>query len=185
MASIEQSETPQKSLTSRAITAGVYIAGVGIALNVVYYLAGLNESLMTNAALKWLNNLVLFGINFFFIYKAAQQHRDIDKGGYLNVGGGIGLGTLAGLVTGIISAFWVAIFMGFIAPEMIDQIKEVAMAEMEKSGQSEEQIEQAMKYASFFFSPTFFAIATLFFSTFFGFLAGLLSGLILKKERPL
>lgn len=183
MANFEQTDTPQKTLASRAVTAGVYIAGIGILLNLITYVAGLNEALMTNTALKWGNNLLLFGITFYFIHNAAQLHRDIDLGGVFSTGQGLGLGTIAGLVAGLITAVWVVIFMGFIAPEMMDQIKEISMQEMERSGQSEEQIEQAMEYASFFFSPTFFAIVTVIFSVFVGFLAGLISGLMLKKER--
>jgi len=183
MANFEQTDNPQKTLTSRAVTAGAYIAGIGIALNLITYVAGMNEALMANTALKWGNNLLLFGISFYFIYNAAKQHRDIDLGGVFSTGQGLGIGTITGLVSGIISAVWIVIFMGFIAPEMMDQIKEISMQEMERSGQSEEQIEQAMEYASFFFSPTFFAIVTVIFSTFVGFLAGLVSGLMLKKER--
>ncbi len=182
MANFEQTDTPQKTLSSRAVTAGVYIAGIGILLNLITYVAGLNETLMTNTALKWGNNLLLFGITFYFIYNAAQLHRGIDLGGVFSTGQGLGLGTIAGLVAGLITAVWLVIFMGFIAPEMMDQIKEIAMQDMERSGQSEEQIEQAMEYASFFFSPVFFAIVTVIFSVFVGFLAGLISGLMLKKE---
>lgn len=185
MANFEQSGTPQKTLSNRAITAGAYAAGVGIVLGLIFYLAGMNKTMMTNNTLKWLNNLLLFGILFYFVYKATQQHRDIDRGGYLSAGNGIGLGTLAGLISGIISAVWTVVFMTIIAPEMISEIKEITMEEMARQGQSEEQIDQAMEYAAFFFSPTFFSIVVVLFYLFMGLIAGLISGLILKKERPL
>lgn len=185
MENLDTSATPQKTFFNRALTAALYMAGIGIALNLIFYVTGLNEPMMTDNTLKWVNNLVLIGITFYFIYKATQLRRDIDLGGYLSVGNGIGLGTMAGLLSGVISAVWVAVFMGLIAPDMIDKIKEITATQMAESGQSEEQIEQAMEFSAFFFSPTFFAIVTVFFSVFIGFLSGLVSGLILKKERPL
>lgn len=185
MAIADQTGTPQKSLFNRAMTAAIYISVVAIALNLVFYVTGLNEPMMTNTALKWLNNLILFGITFFFIHKAAQLRRDVDQEGYFSISNGMGLGTLTGLLAGVINAVWVLIFMGLIAPDLIDTIKEIATEQMMQSGQSEEQIEKAMEFSAFFFSPTFFAIVTVIFLTFLGFLAGIVSGLILKKERPL
>jgi hypothetical protein len=185
MANLDQSEAPRKSLTNRAVTAGAYAAGAGIALGLISYVTGLSETMMKNSALNWLNNLILFGIIFYFIYKAAQQYRNLDNDGFLSVGQGIGIGTLAGLASGVITAIWMMIFMGVIAPDMMDKIKEITMQQMQEKGQTEEQIEQAMEFSAFFFSPVFFAIVTLFFSIFIGFLAGLVSGLMLKKERPL
>ncbi len=72
MANLDQSEAPRKSLTNRAVTAGAYAAGAGIALGLISYVTGLSETMMKNSALNWLNNLILFGIIFYFIYKAAQ-----------------------------------------------------------------------------------------------------------------
>jgi cation transport ATPase len=184
MANFDQSETPRKSLTNRATTAGAYAAGVSILLGLIIYLAGMNKQMMADTTLKWLNNLLLFAILFYFVYKAAQQYRDIDRGGYLSIGNGLGLGTLAGVIAGLISAVWTVVFMIFIAPEMSAQIKEITMEQMAQSGQSEEKIEEAMKYMDFFLSPTFFAIMVVLFYVFLGFLAGLVSGLMLKKERP-
>lgn len=181
---LNQSDTPRKTLAQRAMTAALYSTGIGIALGLIFYVAGLNETMMRNPALNWANNFLLFAVAFYFIYTAAKTHRDHDLGGYLSVGQGLGLGTLAGLISGLINAVWIVIFMNFIASDMADQIKQVTMEQMEKQGLSEEQIEQNMEFASFFMSPVFLAIATVFFMVFIGFLSGLISGLMLKKDRP-
>ncbi len=175
---------PKKTLNNRAMTAGLYIAGATIVLGLVIYVAGLNEMMMTNKPLSWLNNLLNLGIMFYFIHTAIRLYRDQDNGGYLTAGNGMGLGSLAGLVAGIITAIWMVIFMTFIAPDILDMTKRVTMEQMQENGQSEEQAEQFMEMSAMFFSPAFIGIMTAIFSVFFGFLCGLVSGLIQKRERP-
>lgn len=174
---------PKKTLTSRAITAGLYIAVASIALGLVVYVAGLNETLMTNKPLSWLNNLLSLGIMFYFIHTALRLYRDQDNGGYLTTGNGMALGSLAGLVGGVIAAVWTVIFMTFIAPDLLDMTKRVTMEQMQESGQSEEQVEQFMEMSAMFFSPAFIGVMVVLVSLFFGFLSGLVSGLIQKRER--
>ncbi len=183
MDQLDNASPPQKTLASRATMAGLYIAAATIVLGLIVYVAGLNETLMTNKPLSWANNLLSLGIMFYFIHTALRLYRDQDNGGYATVGNGIGLGTLAGLVAGIVTAIWTVIFMTFIAPDILDMTRRVTMEQMQESGQSEEQVEQAMEMASMFFSPVFIGIMIAVFSVFFGFLCGLVSGLIQKRER--
>ena len=163
--------------------AGLLTAGIVSLVGLLVYVTGFNETLMTNKPLSWLNNLLTLGIMFYFVNKAALVFRDTDNSGFLSIGQGIGLGTLAGLVAGIASGLWSYIFMVFIAPDMLDTIKQVSMEQMQKSGQSEEQIDKAMEMMGMFFSPAFIAAIMIFFFLFIGFLSGLISGLIQKRER--
>ncbi|MEO6759979.1 MAG: DUF4199 domain-containing protein, partial [Saprospiraceae bacterium] len=78
---------------------------------------------------------------------------------------------------------WAYIFMAYIAPDLIESIKQVTIEQMQKNGQSEEQVDEAMEVASMFLSPGFIALMIPFFSLFLGFLSGLVSGLIQKKDR--
>ncbi|HNG89506.1 MAG TPA: DUF4199 domain-containing protein [Saprospiraceae bacterium] len=167
----------------RALLAGAYAAAVGAVISLIFYVTGLDKMMLESQALSWLNRLILLGVTFYFIYKGVEAHRDRDLGGYISVGKAVGLGTLAGLVNGLLSAIWIYIFMNFVAPEMLDTIKEVAMRQMEEQGQSEEQIEQSMKIASSFFSAGFMSIITLFFSLILGVISGLISGLALKRDQ--
>lgn len=184
MDTLDSTTVPQKTLASRAVMAGLLSAGVTSLLGLLVYVTGMNETLMTNKPLSWLNNLLTLGIMFYFVNAAVRMFRDQDNSGYVSVGQGIGLGTLAGLVAGIVSAVWSYIFMTFIAPDMIETIKQVSMQQMQESGQSEEQIDQAMEMAGMFFSPAFVAAMIVFFLLFIGFIAGLISGFMQKRERP-
>ncbi len=175
---------PKKTLSQRAMTAALIITGVGILVNLVFYITGLDIESLTNPAVSWLNRIILIGVTYYLIHAGLKSHRDVDLGGYVSVGQGISMGTLAGLISGILSAVWFFLFTTFIATDMMDKIKEVSLQQMqEQSGQSAEQAEQALEMMSFFFSPVFFAIIVVVFSIFFGFLCGLVAGLVLKKEK--
>lgn len=174
---------PEKSLLQRATTPGLYAAGAGIVVGLIFYVTGLDMEMITNSGLNWFNRLLLMGLTYYFIHVAIKQRRQEDLGGYLSVGQGIGLGTLAGLVSGVVSAVWFYIFTTFIATDMLDKIKEISIEEMQKKGQSAEQAEQAMEMMSSFFSPGFMAVMVIIFSIIIGLLCGLVGGLILKREK--
>ena len=175
---------PKKTLSQRATTAGLIIAGAGILLNLVFYVTGMDMEMLTNPTLSWINRILLIGISYYFTQAALRSHRDEDLGGYLSIGQGIGLGTLAGLIAGIISAVWFYIFTTFIATDMMDKIKQISLEQMQEQGQSAEAAEKAMEMMSFFFNPVFFAVVVVISSVFFGFLCGLVAGLVLKKDKP-
>ncbi|MFN0213352.1 MAG: DUF4199 domain-containing protein [Saprospiraceae bacterium] len=184
MDTIDNSE-PKKTLSQRAMTAALYVTGAGILVNLVFYVTGMDMEMLSNPAISWLNRILLIGITYYFIQAALRVHRDEDLGGYVSVGQGIGMGSLVGLISGILSAIWFFIFTSFIATDMMDKIKEVTLEQMQENGQSAEAAEQAMEMMSFFFNPVFFAIVVVISSIFFGLLCGLVAGLVLKKDKPL
>jgi len=174
-----------KKISQRAWTAGLLIAGIGILVNLVFYVTGWDIEMISNPELSWANRILLIGITYYFIQAGLKSHRDEDLGGYVSVGQGVSLGTLAGLFSGLLSAVWFFFFSTFVATDMIDKIKDVSLQQMEAQGQSAEQAEQAMEMMSIFISPTFIAIMVVISSVFFGLLCGLVAGLVLKKEKPM
>jgi hypothetical protein len=113
------------------------------------------------------------------IVMAIKFHRDNELGGFLKLGRGIGVGTLTGLVIGVISAVWMIIFMKFIAPDMSEAIMDAAL-ENAQPGQEE----MTEKMAGYFTNPFMLAGFSLLGSVVIGFLTGLIGGAIMKKEPP-
>ncbi|MEI6408973.1 MAG: DUF4199 domain-containing protein [Bacteroidota bacterium] len=177
----DPAKTPYRN---HAFRAGLIIAGISIFLSLILYLTGGTENLMKNKSLSWANNLLSFGLTLWFIYSACLQHRQQDLGGYISIGRCLGIGSLSGLIAGLISGIWTVLFMNVIAPEVLDQIKEVTMQQMADQGQSEAQIEKAMEVMKIFFTPTVFFITAAVVSTISGFFAGLISGFVVQKARP-
>lgn len=104
-----------------------------------------------------------------------------NNDGLLSLGESNKLGAAIGLITGIISVLYIALFANIIEPDFVQKIGEVAENKLRESGTfTEEQISQQIEMQSTFFWVTYPFI--LIFSIFFGFLFGLITGLFTKKK---
>jgi Protein of unknown function (DUF4199) len=166
-----------------ATRTGFFIAAIIVGFGLITYLMGLNEMMMTNTTAKMVNNLITFLMPIIFIFYTCKQHRDRDLGGFIGIGRCLGLGTMGGIVAGLIIGIWSYAFLKFISPETMDLIKQMAIQEAVKSGQSADMAEEGIEKASFMFKPLLFAVISLFTYIFLGFIGGLIGGLFLKKER--
>lgn len=157
---------------------GGIVAVVLIIFGLVTHLTGVSDpaNTGTNQALGCVNYIVII----VGAVMAIKFHRGNELGGYISLGRSMGVGTLTGLVIGVISAIWMVVFMLFIAPDMGEAIKDAAM-EQAQPGQEE----MTEKMVGIFTSPYVLAGITFMGSVFLGFLTGLIGGAIMKKERPL
>ncbi len=171
------------SYRQQAIRAGLILAVISIFISLITYVGGLTEMMLKNQSISTVLNFISFGIALYVMYDTCIKHRQQDLGGYIRLGRCMGIGTLSGLVSGLIYGVWAVIFMTYIAPEMMDQIMNSSMEKMAEKGLSESDIEAQMKIAGMFFTPTAFFFISLFSGIFMNFLAGLIIGLVVKKER--
>jgi uncharacterized protein DUF4199 len=152
----------------------------GLAMN----LAGLVDYANQGGTGNTIASILQYGIMITVVVLAIKTHRDDDLGGYITLGRSLGVGTLTGLILGIITAIWAYIYFGFIDPSLVEQIREVAHDKALEGGTTEEQLEQAAGIMNFFTSPAFFAIASLIGSILVSFVVSLIGGAVMKKESP-
>jgi hypothetical protein len=157
---------------------GGIIAAILIIFGLVLHVTGISDPTSQSAASQALG-CVNYIIMIAGIVMAIKFHRDNELGGFLKLGRGIGVGTLTGLVIGVISAVWMIIFMKFIAPDMSEAIMDAAL-ENAQPGQEE----MTEKMAGYFTNPFMLAGFSLLGSVVIGFLTGLIGGAIMKKEPP-
>ena len=122
-------------------------------------------------------------ITIVIIFLAHKYFKD-NGDGFMSFGQGVGIGFWIGLVSAVISSIFTYIYVKFIDPSFITAIREKAIADMEAKGQSQEQIETAMKFVEMFTV----AEAILFFGLFFGVLITVVVALIIsiftQKPQP-
>jgi Protein of unknown function (DUF4199) len=167
-----------------ATRTGFIIAAITVGIALVAYVLGMTETMMVNPTAKIFNNLIAFLLPFVIIVYTCFKHRNDDLGGYIGLGRCIGLGTAAGIVSGLISAIWAYAFFAFLAPEMIDAIKSMSIQEAAKAGQDADMVEEQLETVAFMFKPWVFGVVSFGTYLFIGFFGGLLSGMIFQKERP-
>lgn len=129
----------------------------------------------------WGLKLITWGIMLAGIITMLQHYRDKRNSGRLSFGRGVGLSALTGVFAGILQAVFVIILFKFIDPTLIDQIMEKGLDEMEKQGQTKEQIEMGMKVMSWMMKLPVLAVMAFLGSVMNFVIFGLISSAIVKK----
>ncbi|MEQ8580674.1 MAG: DUF4199 domain-containing protein [Marinoscillum sp.] len=168
-------ETKNISIKSVAIKYGLISGLIGIIFFLVIDFAGLSG----NQSVSWIGILFTAVIMYF-----AQKEFIKEGDGYMNYGEGLGLGTLMSLVSAVISSIFTYIYVSFVNPQFIENIRQAQVIAMEEEGMSDAQIEQAMKISENFTGPTGLLIFGLIGGVFVGFLISLIISAITKKSRP-
>ena len=165
-----------------ALKFGLMMGGLLIVSGLVMYLAGMvdtetGKSGFLGTALSYVISIgaLILGIS---AYKKSNNN-------FLSLGDGVKQGILIGLVGGLVSAIYTVIFFQFIEPDMLENIRETAIQQAEDRGQINEDSEEMMSgIMNTFTSPLFFFFATIIMKFFLGLFVGLITGAIMKNERP-
>lgn len=161
---------------STGIRHGLIFAVIGIILFSVLAFRGINTQ---KGAWGFLETLFLIGILIW-----AQQKYKSQGDGFMNYGEGLGIGfglTSVGYV--LISGFKY-VYMKFIDPGFMSRIMEAQQEAMAKKGLSDEEIEQAMKFASVFTSPELLLLMGILGGVFFGMIVTLIVTLFTQRKNP-
>lgn len=151
------------------------------------------SSLLTAIYFKPTDNKMLSGIisigstviSAYLLFNAIKRYRDEDLSGYIPFGRAMLFSILVGVIVGIISAVFMYILYTFISPDLITDMTNLQMAEMEKQGLSQEQMDAASKMMGFMKNPGFLAFSGFFAMIIMYAILGVVIGLILKRwPRP-
>lgn len=153
-----------------------------IVLNLVFYLSEMLD--LSKASFISLPNLTNYALMIAVVVLALRYHRDQELGGYLPFTRCLGMGWWLGLTMGIVGAIWAYIFFQFVAPDLVETIREMQIEQMQDQGLSEEQIEQSEKYMAMFTSPGAMAILSIFGNVLMTIIIALFAGLFMKKDPP-
>ncbi|MFK7953231.1 MAG: DUF4199 domain-containing protein [Ekhidna sp.] len=168
----ESSNTTVKSV---AMKWGVINGLLAIVLLLIIDFAGL----IGNQAVGWIG-YVVFLVLLILAHKQFKEEGD----GYMSYGQGLGIGTLAMVISSVISSTFFFIYISFINSEFVDFIKEKSIMDMENQGMSDAEIEQAMGFSESFMSPVALTIFGLLGAIFFGFIISLIVSAITKNTQP-
>ena len=175
---MEENVTTTPTVTTRSV--GVRYGIIGGLISIAYFLilttAGID---MSEGIGRWAGMIITVVI-VFLAHKNFKDNGD----GFMSYGQGIGIGFWIGLVSAAISSIFTYIYAKFIDESFIAGIREKAITDMEAKGQSQEQIDAAMKFVDMFTS----AEAILFFGLFFGVLITIVVALVIsiftQKPQP-
>jgi Protein of unknown function (DUF4199) len=172
----QNTNTSSVTVKSVGIRFGLILAVISIAYFLVMAVAGID---MSKGVQRWGMTVVTFVIVFF-----AHKHFKENGDGFMRFGQGFGIGFWTGVISSLISSVFTYIYAKFIDSGFVTAIRDNAIAEMQAKGQTDEQIEVAMKFVDMFTS----AEALLIMGILFGIIGTIVISLIVsaftKKENP-
>ncbi|HEX8041077.1 MAG TPA: DUF4199 domain-containing protein [Chryseosolibacter sp.] len=161
-------------------SAGIRFGLIAAVISVVYFLilsvAGLDR---TSAVWSWLGYIITAAI-IFLAHKYYKENGD----GFMSYGQGVGISLWIGLISGVIGSIFTYLYIKFIDTGFIDMIKEKQLEKMQEKGMSDEQIDQAMKFASMFTSPEAILIFAFVGSIIAAVIIGLIVTIFTQKKNP-
>jgi hypothetical protein len=166
----------EKVSTARvALKYGVITSVVIMVYTTIINLAGQSQN-------KWLTT---FSFVFMVVgIVAAMKNFREENHGFLSYGEGLGVGSLASAIMGLLGATFSMLYNRFIDPTILTQALDEARANMEAKGMDDAQIDQAMAISQKFMSPgMLFAFGVIGY-LFVGFLLSLLIAAFIRKDKP-
>ncbi|MEZ4875779.1 MAG: DUF4199 domain-containing protein [Flavobacteriaceae bacterium] len=167
------------SVKKIALTYGLLLGLASIALSVVTYVMGVHLER------PWWVSVLGLIIMVAFIALGLKAFKG-DNGGFLSVGEALKVGLAISVIAGILGAIYNYLFVAVIEPDFVSQMLEVTRNQMiEKNPEmTEEQMNMALGMTEKFMSPGIMSAMSIIVTLFFGFIISLISGLIMKQNRP-
>lgn len=165
-------------LTTRSvgIRYGIIFGFISIVYFLIFVLADLD---MSQGIGRWGTTV----ISVVVIYIAHKFFKD-NGDGFMSIGQGVGIGFWIGLTASVISSVFTYVYVKFIDDGFISKIRDKAIEDMQNKGQSEDQIEMAMKFVNMFTKPEVMFLFGLFFGVLILVVVALIVSLFSQKARP-
>ena len=169
----------QVSGMPRALKMGLTVGLIGIVIAVISGMMTKSGNSGASTALGWLSFLILVGGGFM----AAKSHRDQDLGGMMSFGRGFLVAFVTIAIASILVAIFNYIYMGFIDPSMIDEIRRQAMENMDEQNMPEESYDMAVSMMESMTSAGAIAAMGSMFGLVGGAIFGAIIGAITKRTK--
>ena len=124
-----------------------------------------------------------FVILLALIFLAHREYKS-NGDGFMEYGQGVGIGFWFGLVSSVISAGFLFVYIKFISSDFMDAIREQQILALEEQGMSDSQIEQQLQMMETFTGPTAMLIFGILGGILFSVIAALIVSAFTKNARP-
>lgn len=172
----ENVSAPITTPRSAGIRYGVIYGVISIAYFIILTAADVD---MSKGVGRWAG--IVIGIIMIFL---AQKFYKENGDGFMTYGQGIGIGFWTSLIASLISSIFTYIYAKLIDPSFITTIREKAIEDMEAQGQSQQQIDTAMKFVEMFTSAEALLVMGLIFGTLIGVIIALIISIFTQKPQP-
>ena len=174
---IERSQAASKNHNKTALIFGVLLG----AINIIYGL--MLFSLEMHIQKNTTSNVIGYVIFISLIIWGIVDYRNKNQGS-LKLSDALKTGLGISLISSIVLAIYLVIFIKFIDPDFIEETLKISRQTIlqEQPEISEENVNQMIKMQKKFVGPFMISSFMIIFNLFFGFIISLIGGLLLKKS---
>ncbi|QHL87712.1 DUF4199 family protein [Nibribacter ruber] len=138
---------------------------------------------LTDNSTTWWLGLLGIVIPIVGMVQAFKHFREAN-GGLMSYGQAIGIGTLMGLVSGIITAITAYVYIEFVDPSVLEALKAGQIEMLEKFNLPEDKLDEEIAKLEESTTAGKQALSSLIGGPVGGFILSLIIGAIMKKKRP-
>ncbi|MGB1450510.1 MAG: DUF4199 domain-containing protein [Marinirhabdus sp.] len=172
-------ENQKASVKKIALSYGLVLALLSITLSVIVYVMD-----MTYDQPWWQNVLNFVFMLGCIVYGLKAFKR--DNGGFMSLGQALKTGVAIALVSGIVGAIFLYLFVTVIEPDFTTNLLDATRTKMleDNPNMPQEQMDMALGITENMATPWVMAAFGIIASMFFGFIISLIAGLIMKVKKP-
>jgi hypothetical protein len=149
-------------------------------ITVVYsFILNITELALTNQILGWISFFILLAAIWMAMREFKRQNQ-----GFMSYGQGLSIGTLVVLVSSILGGIFTYLYVTIIDKGYIEKMRNMQVAELERKGMSDDQIDQAMLITDKMMTPAMIPLMAIVGGVVFGFILSLIIAAIVKHNRP-
>lgn len=172
-------ENNSSPLKSHIIQYGLLLGGISVVFALMLFFLDMHYT--QESAVNWINWFITIAV----LVLAIMSYRKSNEG-FLSLSEALKLGLGISVIGALIAIAYTYVLVNFLDPDTIEKTLEISQNKMldEYPEMTQEQIEQAKEMQRKFSSTGVISTMIMVFSLVFGFVVSLISGLILKRNRP-
>jgi len=172
-------ENASSNLKSHILQYGIVLGGISVVFNLMLFFLDMHYT--QEPAVQWINYFISISVTVLAIYNLRAS-----KEGFMSLSEAVKLGMGVAVISGLIAIVYTYILINFLDPDTIEKTLEVTQNKIleENPEFSQEQLDGMKEMQRKFSGIGFLSAIILVFSLFFGFIISLITGLILRRNRP-
>lgn len=172
-------ENTAATLKSHMLQYGILLGGISVVFALMLFFLDMHYT--QESAVNWIN----WGITIVVLVLGIYSYRNSNDG-FLTLSEALKLGLGISVISALIAIAYTFVLTNFLDPDTIEKTIEVSQNKMldQNPEMTQEQIDAAKEMQLKFSSIGMISTVILIFSLFFGFIVSLITGLILKRNRP-
>ena len=172
-------ENNTHTLKSHILQYGVLLGAISVVFALMLFFLDMHYT--QESSVNWINWFITSSVLVLGIFNYRKSNE-----GFLSLSEALKLGLGISVISALIAIVYTFVLTNFLDPDTIEKTLEISTTKMldEYPEMSQEQIDQGKEMQRKFSSIGVISTIIIIFSLLFGFVVSLISGLILKRNRP-